>query len=176
LAIALRPQTPKHIRGDWSHSDTSEPVYGNGATNMVTVQSGLRTRDLSITGYGATNMVGTVQAEFRSRDLPITGLTRLPTALTGPTRPLLLKAVGWGQSPVAAGTERVSRGATLAGFLFNGLAGHLGVPPIPLEWNKAGVTTALALRQPHLAPIHNYTHTLSPPRPLLGRSLLTHFL
>jgi hypothetical protein len=27
LIIALRPQTPKHIRGGWSHyTDTSEPV------------------------------------------------------------------------------------------------------------------------------------------------------
>jgi hypothetical protein len=27
LVIALRPQTPKHIRGSWSHYiDTSEPV------------------------------------------------------------------------------------------------------------------------------------------------------
>jgi hypothetical protein len=41
LVIALRPQTPKHIRGGWSHYiDTSEPVDGNGAENMVTVQSG----------------------------------------------------------------------------------------------------------------------------------------
>jgi hypothetical protein len=41
LVIALRPQTQKHIRGGWSHyTDTSEPVDGNGAQNMVTVQSG----------------------------------------------------------------------------------------------------------------------------------------
>jgi hypothetical protein len=41
LVVALRPQTPEHIRGDWSHyTDTSEPVVGNGAQNMVTVQSG----------------------------------------------------------------------------------------------------------------------------------------
>jgi hypothetical protein len=27
LVIALRPQTPKHIRGGWSHyTDTSEPI------------------------------------------------------------------------------------------------------------------------------------------------------
>jgi hypothetical protein len=40
LVIALRPQTPKNIRGSWSHyTDTSEPVDGNGAQNMVTVQS-----------------------------------------------------------------------------------------------------------------------------------------
>jgi hypothetical protein len=41
LVIALRPQTPKHVRGGWSHyTDTSEPVDGNGAQNMVAVQSG----------------------------------------------------------------------------------------------------------------------------------------
>jgi hypothetical protein len=29
LVIALRPQTPKNIRGGWSHyTDTSEPVDG----------------------------------------------------------------------------------------------------------------------------------------------------
>jgi hypothetical protein len=51
LVIALRPQTPKHTNGGWSHySDTSEPVDGNGAQNMVTIQSGFRTRDLSIPG------------------------------------------------------------------------------------------------------------------------------
>jgi hypothetical protein len=66
LVIALRPQTPKHIRGGWSQyddisTDTSKPVDGNGAQNMVTVQS-----------------------EFRTRDLSITGPTHIPTALTGP--------------------------------------------------------------------------------------------
>jgi hypothetical protein len=41
LVIALRPQTPKNVRGGWSHyTDTSEPVDGNEAQNMVTVQSG----------------------------------------------------------------------------------------------------------------------------------------
>jgi hypothetical protein len=61
FVIALRPQTPKHIRGDWSHyTDTSEPVDGNGAQNMVTVQSWFR-------------------------DLLITSPRSLPTALTGPT-------------------------------------------------------------------------------------------
>jgi hypothetical protein len=52
LVIALRPQTLKHIRGGWSHyTDTSrEPIDGNGAKNMVTVQTGFRTGDLSITG------------------------------------------------------------------------------------------------------------------------------
>jgi hypothetical protein len=68
LVIALRPLTPKHVRGGRSHyTDTSEPVDGNGhgAQIMVTVQSGFRTRDLSISGP-----------------------TRLPPALTGPTASL----------------------------------------------------------------------------------------
>jgi hypothetical protein len=40
LVIALRAQTPKHIKGGWSHyTDTSEPVDGDWAQNMVTVQS-----------------------------------------------------------------------------------------------------------------------------------------
>jgi hypothetical protein len=60
LVICFTPtHTPKHssIRGDWSHyADTSEPVDGKGAENMVTVQSGFRTSD---------------------------GPARLPTALTG---------------------------------------------------------------------------------------------
>jgi hypothetical protein len=65
LVIAVRPHTPKHISGGWSrYTDTSEPVDGNGAQNMVIVQSGFRTKELSITGP-----------------------TRLPSALiiTGPT-------------------------------------------------------------------------------------------
>jgi hypothetical protein len=38
LVIVLRPQTPKHIMGGWSHyTYTSKPVDGNGAQNMVTV-------------------------------------------------------------------------------------------------------------------------------------------
>jgi hypothetical protein len=33
LVTALRPQTPKHIRGGWSHyTDTSEPVDGGVRT------------------------------------------------------------------------------------------------------------------------------------------------
>jgi hypothetical protein len=49
FGFTLRPQTPKHIRGGWSHyTDTREPV--DGAQNIVTVQSGFRTRDLLITG------------------------------------------------------------------------------------------------------------------------------
>jgi hypothetical protein len=38
LVIALRPQTPEHIRGGWSHyTDTSEPVDGNGATKKLSL-------------------------------------------------------------------------------------------------------------------------------------------
>jgi hypothetical protein len=41
LVIALRPQAPESIRGGWSHfTDASEPVDGNGAQNMISVQSG----------------------------------------------------------------------------------------------------------------------------------------
>jgi hypothetical protein len=47
--VALRPHTPKHIRGGWSqYTDTSERVVGYGAQNMVLVQSGFRTSDLKI--------------------------------------------------------------------------------------------------------------------------------
>jgi hypothetical protein len=62
LVIALRPQTLKHIRGS-HYTDTSEPVDGNGTQNMVTVQSGYRTSNFSITGP-----------------------TSLPTPLTGPPK------------------------------------------------------------------------------------------
>jgi hypothetical protein len=49
--VALCPHTLKRIRGGWSHyTDTSEPVDGYWAQNMVTVQSGFQTSDLSITG------------------------------------------------------------------------------------------------------------------------------
>jgi hypothetical protein len=62
LVITLLQQTPKHIKGGWSHyTNTSEPVDGNGAQNMVTVQSG-----------------------FRIIDLSTAGPTRLPTVLTRP--------------------------------------------------------------------------------------------
>jgi hypothetical protein len=48
--VALRPHTPKHIRDGWSHYiDTSEPVVGYWAQVMVTVHSGFRISDLSIT-------------------------------------------------------------------------------------------------------------------------------
>jgi hypothetical protein len=63
--IALRPQTPKHTRGGWSHyTDTSEPVNGNGAQNMVTVQPGFRTSDLSITGPTLTTCANRAQNEL----------------------------------------------------------------------------------------------------------------
>jgi hypothetical protein len=49
--VALRPHTLKHIRGGWLYyTDTGEPVDGYGAQNMVTVQSGSRTSELSISG------------------------------------------------------------------------------------------------------------------------------
>jgi hypothetical protein len=58
LVIALRPHTPKHIRGGWSHyTDTSEPVDGNVAQNMVTVQSGFEPATFSITGPRAFNQL-----------------------------------------------------------------------------------------------------------------------
>jgi hypothetical protein len=39
------------LKGDWSnYTDTSEPVVGYGAQNMVIDQSGFRTSDLLITG------------------------------------------------------------------------------------------------------------------------------
>jgi hypothetical protein len=61
LVIVLRPQTPKHIRGGWSHyTDTSKPVDCNGAQYMVTLQAGFQ------------------PATFRSL-----WPTNLPTALTG---------------------------------------------------------------------------------------------
>jgi hypothetical protein len=48
LVIVLRLQTLKHIKGGWSHyTDTSEPVNGNGAKNMVMVLSGFRTINLN---------------------------------------------------------------------------------------------------------------------------------
>jgi hypothetical protein len=38
--VVLRLQTPKHIKGGWSHySDISGPVVGYVANNMVNVQS-----------------------------------------------------------------------------------------------------------------------------------------
>jgi hypothetical protein len=36
LVVALRPQTPKHIMGGWSHyTDTSEPVDGDGRVGTL---------------------------------------------------------------------------------------------------------------------------------------------
>jgi hypothetical protein len=56
LVIALRPQTPKHIRGSWSHyTDTSEPVDGNGAQNMATVRSGLEPATFQSLAHKLTN-------------------------------------------------------------------------------------------------------------------------
>jgi hypothetical protein len=56
LVIALRPQTPKHLRSGWSHyTDTSEPVDGNGAQNMVTVQYGFEPVTFRSLAYKLTN-------------------------------------------------------------------------------------------------------------------------
>jgi hypothetical protein len=56
FGIALRPQTPKHIRGGWSHyTDTSEPVDGNGAQNMVTIQSGFEPATFQSLAHELTN-------------------------------------------------------------------------------------------------------------------------
>jgi predicted cupin superfamily sugar epimerase len=82
LVTALRPQTPKHIRGGWSHyTNTSEPaVDGNGAHNMVTVQSGFRTSE-PVHGKKAQNMV-TVQPGFKLatfRSLAHRSMMKVPT-------------------------------------------------------------------------------------------------
>jgi hypothetical protein len=56
LVIALRPHTPKHINGGWSHyTDTSEPVDGNGAQNMVPVQSGFEPATFRLLAHELTN-------------------------------------------------------------------------------------------------------------------------
>jgi hypothetical protein len=56
FVIALRPQTLKHIRVGWSHyPDTSEPVDGNGAQNMVTVQSGFEPATFRSLAHELTN-------------------------------------------------------------------------------------------------------------------------
>jgi hypothetical protein len=65
FVIALCPLTPKHIRGGWSHyTDTSKLADGNGAQNMVTVQSGFRTRDFTITDPTLLPTVLTVPTLF----------------------------------------------------------------------------------------------------------------
>jgi hypothetical protein len=56
LVIALRSQTPKQIRGGWSHyTDTSEPVNGNGTQNMFTVQSGFEPATFRSLAHELTN-------------------------------------------------------------------------------------------------------------------------
>jgi hypothetical protein len=68
IQIQIRSQTPKHVRGGWSHyTDTSEPVDGNGAQTMVTVQSGFLARGLSITGptYALTTCANRTHARVR---------------------------------------------------------------------------------------------------------------
>jgi hypothetical protein len=54
--IALRPQTPKHLRGGWSHyTDTSEAFHGNGVQNMVTVPSGFEPANFQSLTHELTN-------------------------------------------------------------------------------------------------------------------------
>jgi hypothetical protein len=46
----------KHIRGGWSHHiDFSKPVDGNGAQNVVTVQSGFEPATFRSLAYELTN-------------------------------------------------------------------------------------------------------------------------
>jgi hypothetical protein len=62
LVIALRPQTLKHIRGGWSHNtDTSKRVHGNGAQNMVTVQSGFEPTTFRSLAHELTNYFNRAQ-------------------------------------------------------------------------------------------------------------------
>jgi hypothetical protein len=50
LVIALRPQTPKHIRGGWSHyTDTSEQVDGGVLWTTRTILSVKMDRENSLT-------------------------------------------------------------------------------------------------------------------------------
>jgi hypothetical protein len=50
LVVALRPQTPKHIRGGWSHyTDTSEPVDGGVLWTTRTILSVKMDRENSLT-------------------------------------------------------------------------------------------------------------------------------
>jgi hypothetical protein len=56
--IALRPQTPMHIKGGWPHyTDTSEPVDGNGAQKYGHCPIRVRNSDLSITGPRAYQLL-----------------------------------------------------------------------------------------------------------------------
>jgi hypothetical protein len=56
LVIAFRTRTPKYVRGSWSHyTDTSEPVDGNGAQNMVTVKSGFEPATFRSVAHELTN-------------------------------------------------------------------------------------------------------------------------
>jgi hypothetical protein len=58
MVIALRPQTPKHIRGGWSHyTNTSEPLDGNGAQNYGHCPVRVRTSDFLITGPRAYQLL-----------------------------------------------------------------------------------------------------------------------
>jgi hypothetical protein len=70
LVIALRPQTPKHIRGGWSHyTDTSEPVDGGvGTLQLWTTRTILMDRENSLTllwpKWGSNPMPSDPQSEL----------------------------------------------------------------------------------------------------------------
>jgi hypothetical protein len=56
LLYAHRHRRATHISGGWSHyADTSEPVDGNGAQNMVTVQSGFEPATFQSLAHELTN-------------------------------------------------------------------------------------------------------------------------
>jgi hypothetical protein len=72
LVIALRPQTPKHIRGGWSqYTDTSEPIDGGVGTLLLwttrTILSVKMDRENSLTllwsDWGSNPMPSDPQAE-----------------------------------------------------------------------------------------------------------------
>jgi hypothetical protein len=84
LVIALLPQTPKHIRGGWSHyTDISELVHGIGkAQNMVTVLSGFEPVTFGSLAHELTNSAirahpdGLPEAVCRRRGLAGLPVTR----------------------------------------------------------------------------------------------------
>jgi hypothetical protein len=66
LVIALRPQTPKHIRGGWSHyTDTSEPVDGGEGTLQL-----LTTRTVLSVKMDKENSLTLLWPEWRLNPIP----------------------------------------------------------------------------------------------------------
>jgi hypothetical protein len=74
FGIAVRPQTPKHSRGGWSHyTDTSKPFDGHGAQNMVTVQSGYEPATFRSLAHELINCSNRAHKELdESVPLPVT--------------------------------------------------------------------------------------------------------